>query len=373
MSFVQALRMRNMFPVNSDLGSAEIDLSGSDPMYEIINAYNEQARRERMQPINGLQQVANVGRSRTSGRIESDEPQMKFGGVVGHASNSGADIMNRSRNSAERLYNSYSDPKNTQDVSGPSNDTIHMERYFRRKNEQTKVESDLKEAEVKAEAARQTRDAKGWKTVTITDPANPTKQISARHNEITGETQPINLPNNGLITRTTSAAELQKQQAAETEKTARRQTIKDKAQSTLDLMDQLLDNKTGELTEEAARAVGLSAVGNILPTSKGYAGNIKIGRLKNEQILDLIGEMKAQSKTGATGFGAMNLKELGVLEKAASMLDTGLDEPTFKAELKRIKQKLQQVLEDPKIGDIKVYPNGKKGKWDGDGYEMIQD
>lgn len=373
MSFVQALRIRNMFPVNSDLGSAEVDLSGEDPMHEIINAYNEQMRQQEFaRPRSGLEQVVSRTRGQSNNQSESNGP-MKFGGVVGHQSNPGADILSRSAKTATEGYERSKLPVNEQ-VKGPSNDTLHMERYFARQREDKEADAKVDDAKFKRSIAQQNADSKGWKTVTITDPADPsgTKQINARINEITGEVKPITLPNNGIITRTGSAADLQKQQDMQAEKATRQQNIKDRAEASLELLNQLLDDKD-ELTPEGARAVGKSSIGNFIPTTPGYSGSTKIDRLKNERILDLIGEMKAQSKTGATGFGAMNLKELGVLEKAASMLDTGLDEETFKTELKRIRQLLKKASQDaPTIGTIKVFPNGKRGKWDGEGWEPIE-
>lgn len=373
MSFVQSLRMRNMFPVNSNLGSAKIDLSGRDPMYEVIDAYNEQVRQQQMsRPQTGLQQVASRGNSkmRASGIGDESEP-LRFGGVTNYGNNPGGDILNRSKRSAEDLYASYDDPKNIQDVSGPSNDQIHLDRYFGKKLAEKKVDIDLEEAKLKAEAAKNVRDARGWKTVLVTDPTDPSKQVNARINEITGEVQPIRLPNDGIVTRPGSKEDILKRQDLENEKSNRRQSVKAKAESAMELMNQLLDDKE-QLTSEAQYAVGKSSIGNFIPTTPMYSGSTKIDRLKNNQILDLIGEMKAQSKTGATGFGAMNLRELGVLEKAASMLDTGLDEETFRKELVRIKTKLNEIMTDVKVGDIKQFPNGKRGKWDGEGWEPIE-
>lgn len=56
------------------------------------------------------------------------------------------------------------------------------------------------------------------------------------------------------------------------------------------------------------------------------------------KVIDTIAEMKQQSKTGATGFGALNGRELDQLEAKARRLDP--QSPTFEADLKYIEDKL---------------------------------
>jgi hypothetical protein len=56
------------------------------------------------------------------------------------------------------------------------------------------------------------------------------------------------------------------------------------------------------------------------------------------KVIDTISEMKAQSKTGATGFGALNGRELDQLESKARRLNP--QSPTFEADLKYIEDKL---------------------------------
>jgi hypothetical protein len=65
------------------------------------------------------------------------------------------------------------------------------------------------------------------------------------------------------------------------------------------------------------------------------------------KVIDTIKEMKSQSKTGATGFGALNIKELDLLEAAARRLNPR--SPTFEKDLAYIEQRLVQakgVLQD---------------------------
>jgi len=56
------------------------------------------------------------------------------------------------------------------------------------------------------------------------------------------------------------------------------------------------------------------------------------------KVIDTIAEMKAQSKTGATGFGALTGRELDQLEAKARRLNPS--SPTFEADLKYIEDKL---------------------------------
>lgn len=56
------------------------------------------------------------------------------------------------------------------------------------------------------------------------------------------------------------------------------------------------------------------------------------------KVIDTIAEMKQQSKTGATGFGALNGRELDQLEAKARLLNP--QSPTFEADLKYIEDKL---------------------------------
>ena len=83
-------------------------------------------------------------------------------------------------------------------------------------------------------------------------------------------------------------------------------------------------------------------------------------RLKDLLTLSLIGEMKEQSKTGATGFGQLTGRELDVLERAATTLDWAQDESTLTEELVRILEKLELIMK-PGEGEegVSVTPKGK--------------
>lgn len=132
---------------------------------------------------------------------------------------------------------------------------------------------------------------------------------------------------------------------ADTTQIGNKNRVQDTARDTLDALGELLD-PNGKLRPEIKGAVGGSRAFGLqfLPATQTRAADASIKRLKSMLVVDLIGEMKAQSKSGATGFGQLNMKELGVLENAASKLDPSLDEGTFEAELNRIKERLQKIV-----------------------------
>lgn len=123
--------------------------------------------------------------------------------------------------------------------------------------------------------------------------------------------------------------------------------LKSEADEALKLIKELYDSDKDDLSSLSKSAVGKSSLFNFIPTTEGYTGSSKINSLKNKLTLSIIQGMKAASKTGATGFGQMNLRELGVLEKAASILDTKLSEDDFKKELKKIKERLELITKEP--------------------------
>lgn len=324
MGFVNALRMRNLFPVNSDLGSAQIDLSGPDPMQEAIDAYNKQADRNRLQPT-GLQRVADAG-------MGMPQPP-KFGGSSSQG-NPGAGIMDRSVQNSERLWREYNTPKPVAPISGPvpmSNDEAYYARQEERQNKETI-----------ANATAANAGNKGWDIINITDPADPTKQISARYNKLTNETQPIDL-NGGQITRMGSAKDIQAANDKNAARDKSRQNLRDKSQQSMDILNQLLDPKTDKLTNEAEWATGGSSwTGSIPLPTDAYAGASKLEQLGSQQILGLIQAMKDASATGATGMGTLSNKDLGVLENSATLLKKrGLPEETIRQELIKVRGILQ--------------------------------
>jgi hypothetical protein len=74
-------------------------------------------------------------------------------------------------------------------------------------------------------------------------------------------------------------------------------------------------------------------------------------------VVDLLGELKSQSKTGATGFGALSDKELSILQSSASKLEnSNMSDQDVIAELGRIREHLLRVKEEP--GGVTSAPGG---------------
>lgn len=82
--------------------------------------------------------------------------------------------------------------------------------------------------------------------------------------------------------------------------------------------------------------VGLGGYASWVPmtSSKKFAADLDT--LKSRLTLAAMNAAKAQSRTGATGFGALNSKELKVLQDNIVALDTGLSPEDFKKKLKEV-------------------------------------
>ncbi len=186
-------------------------------------------------------------------------------------------------------------------------------------------------------------ETRGWQLGSIPDPNDPTKQIGVKINQITGDIVPIKFGDkNPVFTKAGTPGA-----GGKGVQPPNLQEIQDKSRETLGVIDQLLDAKTGKLTPFGSSAVGANRILPIykIPGSQGKTADIAINNLKSRLVIDLIGQMKAQSRTGATGFGALNVKELGVLENAIGQLDPNMQEDAFAAELKRIRDKIARVLQ----------------------------
>lgn len=234
-------------------------------------------------------------------------------------------------------------------------------------------ENKMEEIGAQGEQARQTEgvrqtgregiaETRGWKIGSIPDPNDPSKQIGVQYNEITGETKPIQFGGKPSGVITPAGKNPQGNNTG-------LQKIQQQAQETLAALNEVLEDSgkgdNDQLTSDAADAVGKSRIFGLqyIPGTRTKAGEAAINRLKANLVINLIGEMKAQSRTGATGFGALNIKELGVLEQAASKLDPSLDEETFRKELIRIRSKLKLILQ-PSSSDNPTVTNAPPAKLD---------
>jgi hypothetical protein len=94
----------------------------------------------------------------------------------------------------------------------------------------------------------------------------------------------------------------------------------------------------GEYTPVSARSM--------IPGREATDAAAALEQVLGQQVVDLISDMKAQSRTGATGFGQLSVRELEVLQSAATQLTRRLSEPAALRELSAIQESLQKILKD---------------------------
>lgn len=145
-------------------------------------------------------------------------------------------------------------------------------------------------------------------------------------------------------------ADRQKRTDAEATNARARTAAVNTAKDTVDVLKQLADfNEDGTVTLKpgAANLFGARIPGaSFVPGSETANASGALNRLRSRTIIDLLNEMKSQSRTGATGFGAMNEKEFGVLEGGASQLGSSfISDETAAGELKRIYDVAQRALQ----------------------------
>jgi hypothetical protein len=103
------------------------------------------------------------------------------------------------------------------------------------------------------------------------------------------------------------------------------------------VLNDLIDEQ-GNLRPEVAGVVGAFDARTPNLTEGSNTAMAKLDHLIGLLDVNKLREMKAQSRTGATGFGALNEKELGILESAGSTLrNRRQGEGSYAAELKRIR------------------------------------
>jgi hypothetical protein len=221
-------------------------------------------------------------------------------------------------------------------------------------------EQALERIETTGEQARETatlrEDIKpgNWSVVNIPDPNDPTKQIAIRVNADTGAVEPVTMGGKQI------GPVMSKSGTSGQPDPKSLQAVQNMSRDALNELNNILDEK-GNLRPDISGTVGKSRIFQMhrIYGSDARQADAKIKRLKDLITLSLIGEMKSQSKTGATGFGQMNIRELGVLEGAATKLDPSLDEETFTQELRRIKERLEKILQPADSFSEITTPSGK--------------
>jgi hypothetical protein len=169
----------------------------------------------------------------------------------------------------------------------------------------------------------------------------------------------------GFRFKPTPMAEVKAQRDMERENKAdsiKSQNAIDRADSTIKTIDHLITNKNyfGPLE------------GRVAPV---FGGKIEFDRnFKNLQanaVMDVLSEMKSQSRTGATGFGALNEKELSLIMDAASKLDTRLNEATAEKYLNEMKVNLQKIIDREKNGYEGQQQGGQQSAQDSDSVPSV--
>jgi hypothetical protein len=110
----------------------------------------------------------------------------------------------------------------------------------------------------------------------------------------------------------------------------------------------------------------------------------------------LVGRLQLAQAGKLKGQGQISDKERAMLMAAATALTRKMGEGDYKAELAKVRQQFERMPRsmmapggqaqinlggfgqidapnaDPKVGDIKTYPNGNKARFDGQGWELIK-
>jgi hypothetical protein len=112
----------------------------------------------------------------------------------------------------------------------------------------------------------------------------------------------------------------------------------------------LTEGEQPQLTPGAQRIFGEwtpTTVRGLMPGKDATDANAALQQVMGQQIIDLIAEMKSQSQTGATGFGQMTIRELDVLQSAATQLTRRLSHEGALKELLKIRSALLKVIAEP--------------------------
>lgn len=156
-----------------------------------------------------------------------------------------------------------------------------------------------------------------------------------------------------------------KKEAVEKEQTGKRNTAKAMAQEAINTIDQMYDPADQTKTKLSPGMMGILAPGvtgflsrgkKYIPGSPEANAESLRQQLTGQQVVALIGEMKSQSRTGATGFGALSAPELSLLQAAAGRLSTMQDPVQFTKALNEIRAKLEKVFVEPTTATAPTSP-----------------
>ena len=149
-----------------------------------------------------------------------------------------------------------------------------------------------------------------------------------------------------------------KEDIAKQTKQRQRETVVGGAESSLRAINDLLD-PNGQLKSGATWLFGPSrALGRVASTIGGTESanaQAALDQLTGQNVVNLISEMKSQSRTGATGFGQLNAKELALLEQTATRLrNQSISAEQAATELRVLRDKFGAILREPGGGDSNV-------------------
>ena len=148
----------------------------------------------------------------------------------------------------------------------------------------------------------------------------------------------------------------------EIEQAEKEKQLKEKS----DLIKQNASN-TLETLKEVEKGIKYFGMRGQLPSFPGTSRvnwEANVNKLLAGKVLDVMREMKEASKTGATGFGQLSNKELGVLQSAATALKKSLKPEDAQKYLNQMKQALYKVVSGLEIGaeeDGYIYKGGDPG------------
>ena len=136
-----------------------------------------------------------------------------------------------------------------------------------------------------------------------------------------------------------------------------------------EVVDELLDPQTGTLTPGASAIVGLRMpFASMVPESQAADAKAALDRLVGQLVIDLMREMKEQSRTGATGFGQLNEAELALLLASTTKLtNRNMSEAAFATELKRIRDKVRLIYQEQPQAGAAPAAGGGRMYYDADG------
>ena len=199
-------------------------------------------------------------------------------------------------------------------------------------------------AQARAEQARAAEDARKERA----DADRASREALAREGNLTRAT----IAAGNVASRTDIAANAAQ---AKADKEAEKKAEKDKQDSinrnaavasideTLGALNELIDPNTGQLKPGVSGTAGFDSFRSYIPGTAAANASVNLDRLKSQLIVNLMAEMKRQSKTGSTGFGALSERELDVLDKAANGLSSHQSDEALRQGLIRLGGKLMDM------------------------------